>query len=65
MTLDQFLTAVALLQEQYVKKYHRGDNFVGDVLNINSEAALRYKMANLKVRCNQPTVNFFEKANYP
>ena len=50
MDLQQFLTAVALLQEKYMQKYHKGEDFIEDVLHLGSEAAYRTKMDNLKVR---------------
>lgn len=65
MDINQFLTAVALLQQKYIDKYHTGEKFVEEVLKINSEAAFRVKMENLKVRYGGPTRNSFEMATYP
>ena len=59
MDLTQFLTAVAILQQKYIEKFHQGENFVEDVLKINSEAAFKVKMANLKVQYGGPSRNFF------
>ena len=59
MQLEQFLTAVGLLQQKYMEKYHTGENFVEDVMKINNEAAFRVKMENLKVHYGGPTKNFF------
>ena len=37
MQVEDFLTAVALLQEKYVMKYNHGEaDFVGEVLKINN-----------------------------
>jgi hypothetical protein len=44
MDLNQFLHAVALLQQKYIERYHTGENFVEDVLKLNSEASFRFKM---------------------
>ena len=65
MTLPEFLTAVTILREKYLNKFHQGDNFVSDVLKINSDAAFRFKMANRKIKYSQPTKNFFEQVTYP
>lgn len=65
MQVEDFLTAVALLQEKYVMKYNHGEaDFVGEVLKINNEAAFKVKMDNLKVRYSGPRKNFFENATY-
>jgi len=58
MSQDDFLTAVALLQEKFTKKYRTGENFVSDIMQINSEAAFRIKMANLKISYAGPKRNF-------
>lgn len=36
MTLDQFLIAVSLLKEKYVQKFHEGDDFINDVLQLGN-----------------------------
>jgi hypothetical protein len=65
MSLDEFLMGVSLLQQKYMNKFHSGEhNFVSDVLKINSEAAFRVKMDNLKVRYSGPRKNFFEQGTY-
>lgn len=64
MDLPQFLAAVVLLQQKYVDKFHTGQNFVEDVLKINSEAALQIKMQNLKVQYGGPSKNFIDAIKY-
>lgn len=65
MFIDDFLTAVALLQEKYVSRFHKGEhNFVAEVLQIDSEAAFKVKMDNLKVNYSGPRKNFFEYGTY-
>jgi hypothetical protein len=64
MVQDDFLTAVAFLQEKYINKYRTGENFVNDVLQINSEAAFKIKMSNLKVSYAGPKKNFMEYGTY-
>lgn len=35
--VEDFLTAVALLQEKYINKFHKGDdNFVAEILQIGN-----------------------------
>jgi hypothetical protein len=37
MLLEEFLSAIAVLQDKYVTKFHKGDdNFVADILQIDS-----------------------------
>ena len=37
MFIDDFFTAVALLQDKYVNRFHKGEhNFVAEVLQIDS-----------------------------
>lgn len=63
--VDDFLTAVALLQEKYINKFHKGDdNFVGEILQIGNEASFRVKMDNLKISYAGPRRNFFEYGTY-
>jgi hypothetical protein len=59
MNQDDFLTAVAIIQQKYINKYRIGENFVSEVMQINSETAFRIKMANLKVNYAGPKVNFY------
>ena len=44
MSVEEFLTAVALIREKYISKFNAGDNFVKDVMNIEGEGALRIKL---------------------
>jgi hypothetical protein len=65
MNQDDFLTAVGIIQQKYINKYRTGENFVADVMQINSEAAFRIKMANLKVSYAGPKINFYQYGSYP
>ena len=59
MSLDQFLIAVSLLKEKYVQKFHEGDDFINDVLQLGNEASYKSKISNFKVTYNGPKRNSF------
>lgn len=64
LLVEDFLNAVAILQEKHIVKYRTGENFVDEVMQINSEASFRVRMANCKVNYGGPTRNSFEYATY-